>query len=255
MTSAPVRLPERPTERCSPEGDRPGLAQVDVRIARRFRRARRGVRPGATAHRRARWPSVDLPAGAARAGPAGGRCGAAARTVHVGGVPVQHNAAPARGLELSPLRSGLAFIPCVGAFALVSLSVPRLSGRLRRPAIPVGLSFAALSYLFLGPTAGGGVPYEVVTALIGLGLGVMPLIISVALEHVPVEDAPMPAGYCSPCCSSGRSSASPRSGRCSSPSPATPGRPGTPSGASAGRWRHSPCSPRPARPSWCAVRD
>ncbi len=97
-------------------------------------------------------------------------------------------------LELSPLRSGLAFIPCVGAFALVSLSVPRLSGRLRRPAIPVGLSFAAVSYLFLGPTAGGGVPYEVVTTLVGLGLGVMPLIISVALEHVPVEDAPDASG-------------------------------------------------------------
>ncbi|MCL9759680.1 MFS transporter [Frankia sp. AiPa1] len=97
-------------------------------------------------------------------------------------------------LHMSPLRSGLAFVPCVGAFALVSLTVPRLSPRLRRPAIPVGLTFAALSYLFIGPTAGGGVAYEIVTALIGLGLGVMPLIMSVALEHVPVEDAPDASG-------------------------------------------------------------
>ncbi len=93
------------------------------------------------------------------------------------------------GLEMSPLRSGIAFIPCVAAFGLTSTSWQRLPAAWHRPLIPIGLAFAAASYLLLGPTAGGGASYEVATALIGLGLGVLSTTISVALAHVPVEDA------------------------------------------------------------------
>lgn len=92
-------------------------------------------------------------------------------------------------LGMSPLRSGLAFVPCVVAFAAVGLSWQRLPSSWHANLIPVGLAFAAVSYLFLGPLAGGGARYEILTALIGLGLGVMSIIISVTLEHVPVEDA------------------------------------------------------------------
>ncbi|SEG87932.1 Major Facilitator Superfamily protein [Thermomonospora echinospora] len=92
-------------------------------------------------------------------------------------------------LRMSPLESGLAFVPCVAAFGLVGLNWQRLPAHWHPRLIPVGFALAAVAYLCVGPLAGGGVPYELLTALIGLGLGVMPIIITVALEHVPVEDA------------------------------------------------------------------
>ncbi|TDD74748.1 MFS transporter [Actinomadura rubrisoli] len=92
-------------------------------------------------------------------------------------------------LELSPLESGLAFVPSVTAFGLVGLNWRRLPARWQRRAVPSGFALAAAGYLCVGPLADGGAPYLILTAVIGFGLGVMPIIMTVALEHVPAEDA------------------------------------------------------------------
>ncbi|MBL7490243.1 MFS transporter [Frankia sp. AgB1.9] len=97
-------------------------------------------------------------------------------------------------LRMTPLRSGLAFVPCIAAFALVSLTWQRLPAAWHRWLVPAGFTLAAVSYLGIGPLAGGGARYEVITGLIGLGLGVMPIIMTVALEHVPFEVAPDASG-------------------------------------------------------------
>ncbi|MWA02596.1 MFS transporter [Actinomadura sp. LD22] len=92
-------------------------------------------------------------------------------------------------LRMTPLRSGLAFVPCVAAFALVGLNWQRLPARWHRRVIPVGFTIAAAGYLCVGPLAGGGAGYEALTAVIGLGLGVMSIVMTVGLEHVPAGDA------------------------------------------------------------------
>lgn len=92
-------------------------------------------------------------------------------------------------LRLTPLESGLAFVPCVAAFALVGLNWQRLPARWHRRLVPAGFAVAAAGYLGVGPLAGGGAPYELITVVIGFGLGVMPIIMTVALRHVPAEDA------------------------------------------------------------------
>jgi MFS family permease len=92
-------------------------------------------------------------------------------------------------LGMSPLESGIAFVPCVAAFALVGLTWQRLPARLHRPAIPAGLAFASAGYLCVGPLAGGGAAYEALTAVIGFGLGVMPIIMTTALHQVAPGDA------------------------------------------------------------------
>ncbi|WP_084263287.1 MFS transporter [Actinomadura formosensis] len=92
-------------------------------------------------------------------------------------------------LGMSPLRSGLAFVPCVMAFALVGLNWQRLPDRWQRWVIPAGFALAAAGYLCIGPLAGGGPAYEALTVVIGAGLGVMPIIMTVALRHVPLGDA------------------------------------------------------------------
>ncbi|OHV45809.1 transporter [Pseudofrankia sp. BMG5.36] len=97
-------------------------------------------------------------------------------------------------LGMGPLGSGLAFIPCVAAFALVSLNWQRMPGRWHSRLVPAGFALAAVSYLWIGPLAGGGVGYELITAVIGLGLGVMPIVMTLALQHVPVENAPDASG-------------------------------------------------------------
>jgi MFS family permease len=92
-------------------------------------------------------------------------------------------------LRMSPLESGLAFVPCVTAFALVGLNWQRLPARWHRRAIPAGFAVASAGYLCVGPLAGGGAAYEALTVVIGFGLGVMPIIMTTALQHVPAEDA------------------------------------------------------------------
>ncbi|SNT60910.1 Major Facilitator Superfamily protein [Actinomadura meyerae] len=92
-------------------------------------------------------------------------------------------------LRMSPLESGLAFVPCVTAFALVGLNWQRLPAAWHRRAVPTGFAIAAAGYLCVGPLAGGGVGYEALTVVIGFGLGVMPIIMTTALQHVPAEDA------------------------------------------------------------------
>lgn len=92
-------------------------------------------------------------------------------------------------LRMSPLESGLAFVPCVTAFALVGLNWRRLPPRWHRRVIPAGFAVAAAGYLCVGPLAGGGTGYEALTVVIGFGLGVMPIIMTTALQHVPAEDA------------------------------------------------------------------
>jgi hypothetical protein len=92
-------------------------------------------------------------------------------------------------LELTPVRSGLAFVPCVATFGLMGLVWQRFPARLLHRTIIAGLLLAAASYACVGPLSGGGVRYEVLTGLIGLGLGVMPIVMTLALEHVPAADA------------------------------------------------------------------
>ncbi|MDL4812972.1 MFS transporter [Actinomadura opuntiae] len=92
-------------------------------------------------------------------------------------------------LKMSPLESGLAFVPSVAAFAIVGLNWQRLPVRWHRRVIPAGFAIAAAGYLCIGPLAGGGVGYELLTAVIGFGLGVMSIIMTAGLEHVPAEDA------------------------------------------------------------------
>ncbi|MFC4907189.1 MFS transporter [Actinomadura gamaensis] len=92
-------------------------------------------------------------------------------------------------LKMTPLRSGLAFVPCVLAFALVSLYWQRLPGSWYRRLVPIGFTVAALGYIWIGPLAAGGAAYLALTAVIGLGLGVMPIVMTMALENVPAEDA------------------------------------------------------------------
>jgi hypothetical protein len=92
-------------------------------------------------------------------------------------------------LRMSPLESGLAFVPSVAAFAVVGLNWQRLPARWHRRMIPAGFAVAAAGYLFVGPLAAGGAAYELLTAVIGCGLGVMSIIMTVGLEHVPAGDA------------------------------------------------------------------
>ncbi|NDU75332.1 MFS transporter [Actinomadura sp. DSM 109109] len=92
-------------------------------------------------------------------------------------------------LRMSPLESGLAFVPCVTAFGLVGLNWQRLPARWHRLAVPAGFTVAGAGYLFVGPLAGGGLAYEALTVVIGFGLGVMPIIMTTALRHVPPGDA------------------------------------------------------------------
>ncbi|RFU36777.1 MFS transporter [Actinomadura logoneensis] len=92
-------------------------------------------------------------------------------------------------LGMSPRESGMAFVPCVLAFALVSLYWQRLPARWHRPMVPIGFGVAALGYLWIGPLASGGAPYLALTAVIGLGLGVMPIVMTTTLENVPGEEA------------------------------------------------------------------
>ncbi|MFC5186466.1 MFS transporter [Actinomadura harenae] len=92
-------------------------------------------------------------------------------------------------LKMTPLKSGLAFVPCVLAFAVVSLYWQRLPARWHRRLIPIGFAVAAAGYLWVGPLASGGAAYLALTAVIGLGLGVMPIVMTNALANVPPEDA------------------------------------------------------------------
>jgi MFS family permease len=97
-------------------------------------------------------------------------------------------------LRLSALRSGLAFVPCIVAYGVVSLGWRRLPARWHAPLVPAGFALAAASYLWIGPLAGGGFRYEAVTTLVGLGLGVMPIVMTQALANVPLEDASEASG-------------------------------------------------------------
>ncbi|WP_141575995.1 MFS transporter [Actinomadura sp. WMMA1423] len=92
-------------------------------------------------------------------------------------------------LRMSPLESGLAFVPCVTAFGLVGLNWQRLPARWHGRAVPAGFAVAGAGYLFVGPLAGGGLAYEALTVVIGFGLGVMPIIMTIALKHVAPGDA------------------------------------------------------------------
>ena len=92
-------------------------------------------------------------------------------------------------LEMTPLQSGLAFVPCVTTFALTGMVWSRLPQRWHRWMIPAGYLLAAAGYACLGPLGGGGIPYEALTAAIGLGLGVMSIVMAKALQHVPPDTA------------------------------------------------------------------
>ncbi|MEW9554757.1 MFS transporter [Nonomuraea sp. NPDC050783] len=87
-------------------------------------------------------------------------------------------------LHLTPLASGLMLVPCALAFGLVGLLWPRLPARLQRPLVPFGYVVAAPAYFGIGLAAGGGLPYAVMSALIGAGLGVQVAVTNMATERV-----------------------------------------------------------------------
>ncbi|MFC7590646.1 MFS transporter [Nonomuraea antimicrobica] len=87
-------------------------------------------------------------------------------------------------LHLTPLASGLMMVPCALAFGVVGLAWPRLPPRLQRSLVPFGYVVAAPAYLGLGLAAGGGVPYAVMSALVGAGLGVQVAVTNLATERV-----------------------------------------------------------------------
>lgn len=87
-------------------------------------------------------------------------------------------------LGLSPLQSGLMMVPCAVAFAVVGLMWPRLPLAAQGRLVPVGYVVAAPAYLALGFVAGGGVPYAVMSALIGAGLGVQVAVTNLATQQV-----------------------------------------------------------------------
>ncbi|GAA3472459.1 MFS transporter [Nonomuraea roseola] len=87
-------------------------------------------------------------------------------------------------LHLSPLMSGLMLVPCAVAFALVGLAWPKLPQRFQRSLVPVGYVVAAPAYLGLAAASGGGVPYAVLSALIGAGLGVQIAVTNLATQQV-----------------------------------------------------------------------
>ncbi|MFI6321391.1 MFS transporter [Nonomuraea sp. NPDC050556] len=87
-------------------------------------------------------------------------------------------------LRLSPLQSGLMMVPCAVAFAAVGMLWPRLPARLQRPLVPFGYVVAAPAYLGLGFVNGGGLPYAILSALIGAGLGVQIAVTNMATQQV-----------------------------------------------------------------------
>ncbi|WP_113704390.1 MFS transporter [Nonomuraea lactucae] len=87
-------------------------------------------------------------------------------------------------LRLSPFASGMMLVPCALTFAAVGLGWPRLPARLQRPLVPFGYVVAAPAYVGLGLAAGGGLPYAVMSALIGAGLGVQIAVTNIATERV-----------------------------------------------------------------------
>ncbi|WP_327088163.1 MFS transporter [Nonomuraea sp. NBC_01738] len=87
-------------------------------------------------------------------------------------------------LRLTPLQSGLMLVPCALAFAGVGLGWPKLPAVLRRRLLPVGYVVAAPAYFGLGLVGGGGLPYAILSALIGAGLGVQVAVTTLATERV-----------------------------------------------------------------------
>ncbi|MEU8104184.1 MFS transporter [Nonomuraea muscovyensis] len=87
-------------------------------------------------------------------------------------------------LRLSPLASGMMLVPCALAFAVVGLAWPRLPARLQRSLVPYGYVVATPAYVGLGLAAGGGLPYAVMSALIGAGLGVQIAVTNLATAQV-----------------------------------------------------------------------
>ncbi|NRQ31379.1 MFS transporter [Nonomuraea sp. NN258] len=87
-------------------------------------------------------------------------------------------------LHLSPLASGMMMVPCALAFAVVGLAWPRLPARRQRTLVPFGYVVAAPAYIGLGLASGGGIPYAIMSALIGAGLGVQIAVTNLATARV-----------------------------------------------------------------------
>ncbi|WP_219462427.1 MFS transporter [Nonomuraea rhizosphaerae] len=87
-------------------------------------------------------------------------------------------------LHMSPLAAGMMLVPCALAFAGVGLAWPLLPPQLQRSLVPFGYVVAAPAYFGLGLAAGGGVPYAVMSALVGAGIGVQVAVTNLATQHV-----------------------------------------------------------------------
>ncbi|MFI6601820.1 MFS transporter [Nonomuraea sp. NPDC050536] len=92
-------------------------------------------------------------------------------------------------LHLTPLASGMMLVPCALAFAVVGLGWPRLPPKLQRSLVPYGYVVAAPAYFGLGLASGGGVPYAILSALIGAGLGVQIAVTNMATQQVESQYA------------------------------------------------------------------
>ncbi|WP_446663636.1 MFS transporter [Flexivirga sp. B27] len=105
-------------------------------------------------------------------------------------------------LQMSPMATGLAFLPLAVGFAVSSLSCPRLPVAVVRSLIPVGLLVCAAGFVALGMVMGDGqrpgAESAAVFAIIGVGQGfaVTP-VIGLALTKVPAERAGEASGVLS----------------------------------------------------------
>ncbi len=105
-------------------------------------------------------------------------------------------------LRLSPLQTGLTFLPLAVGFAASSLACPRLPARISRSLIPTGLLLCVISFLGIGQiTADGqrpGVALLLLFVLVGLGQGfAITPVMGLALSRVPITRAGEASGVLS----------------------------------------------------------
>jgi MFS family permease len=103
------------------------------------------------------------------------------------------------GLGYSPLAAAMTFAPSALGFAISSLNWRRIPADWHRASIVLGFGVAGIGYLVLGSLFAGGsngwplLPLVLVTIGLGMGLGFSP-VLSVALAHVALADAPDASG-------------------------------------------------------------
>jgi MFS family permease len=105
-------------------------------------------------------------------------------------------------LRISPLDTGLAFLPLAIGFAAASLASPRLPHRVSRTLIPVGLLLCVMAFPMLGSIIAAGhhpgVAVYLLFGLIGVGQGfAITPVMGLALSRVPQQRAGEASGVLS----------------------------------------------------------